>query len=155
MNYKRWFVGALVLWVVTIAAAGYLFVKGWTVQEVPDLRTAVVLTKAEREQILVEMRQLLKSVHGVLQGVSSQNLSSAGSAARAAGMGMAADVNPVLMAKLPLTFKAMGMSVHRDFDGLADGIQSGERGEQTLKRLSDLTSRCIACHDLYRFSTSP
>ena len=155
MNYKWWFVGALALWIVTLAAAGYLFVKGWTVQEGPDSRTAVVLTKAEREQVLVEMRQLLKSVHGVLQGVSSQDLNSAGSAARAAGMKMAADVNPMLMAKLPLTFKAMGMSVHRDFDGLADGIQSGERAEQALKRLSDLTNRCVACHELYRFSTAP
>lgn len=155
MNYKWWFVGALVLWVATIAAAGYLFVKGWTVHEVPDLRTAVVLTKTERNQILTEMRQLLKSVHGVLNGVANQDLNHAGQAARAAGMAMAADVNPLLMAKLPLTFKAMGMSVHRDFDGLADGIQSGERGEQVLKRLSNLTDRCAACHEIYRFSLSP
>jgi hypothetical protein len=67
---------------------------------------------------------------------------------------MSVDVNPIIMAKLPLTFKSIGMSVHRDFDALADGIQSGERGEQILKRLSDLTSTCTACHDLYRFSTS-
>lgn len=155
MNYKWWFVGMLALWVATIAAVGYLFVKGWTVQEVSDSRTAVVLTKAEQNQILAEMRQLLKAVHGVLDGVVAQDLTRAGQAARAAGMAMAADVNPLLMAKLPLTFKAMGMSIHRDFDGLADGIQSGERGEQALKRLSDLTGRCAACHDLYRFSTAP
>ncbi len=154
MNYKRWFIGVAVLWVVTIAAAGYFFVKGRTVPA-PDGRTAVVLSEAERNQILTEMRQLLQSVHGVLQGVSSQDLSGAGRAARAAGMAMTADVNPALMAKLPLAFKAMGMSVHRDFDGLADGIHAGERGEQVLKRLSDLTSRCATCHDLYRFSTAP
>jgi hypothetical protein len=154
MNYKRWFIGGVVLWVVTIAAAGYFFVKGQTVPA-PDGRTTVMLSEAERNQILTEMRHLLKSVHGVLQGVSSQDLSGAGRAARAAGMAMAADVNPALMAKLPLVFKAMGMSVHRDFDALADGIQSGERDEQILKRLTDLTSRCAACHDLYRFSTTP
>ena len=68
---------------------------------------------------------------------------------------MAADVNPALIAKLPLPFKAMGMSVHRDFDGLADGIQSGERSEQVLRRLTELTSRCTACHELYRFPPSP
>jgi hypothetical protein len=155
MRFKAWFVGMLVLWVATIAAVGYLFVKGWTVQEVSDSRTAVVLTKAEQNQILAEMRQLLKAVHGVLDGVVAQDLNRAGQAARGAGMAMAADVNPLLMAKLPLTFKAMGMSIHRDFDGLADGIQSGERGEQALKRLSDLTGRCAACHELYRFSLSP
>ena len=154
MSYKRWFIGVAVLWIGTIAAVGYFFVKGRTVPA-PDGRTAVVLSEAERDQILTEMRQLLKSVHGVLQGVSTQDLSEAGKAARAAGMAMASDVNPALMAKLPLTFKTMGMSVHRDFDGLADGIQAGERGEQALKRLADLTSRCTVCHDLYRFSTKP
>ena len=142
------------MWVVMIAAAGYFFVKGRTAPA-PDGRTAVVLTEAERDQILAEMRQLLKAVHGVLQGVVSQDLNGAGKAAKTAGMGMAADVNPALMVKLPLSFKAMGMSVHRDFDGLADAIQSGERGEQALKRLSDITSRCTACHDLYRFTITP
>ena len=142
------------LWLVTVGTAGYFFVKGRTVPS-PDVRTAVALSEAERDQILGEMRQLLKSVHGVLQGVTNQDLNGAGKAARAAGMGMAADVNPALLGKLPLAFKAMGMSVHRDFDGLADGIQSGERGEQVLKRLADLTSRCTACHDLYRFSIAP
>jgi hypothetical protein len=152
---KWWFAGTLALWVVTIAAAGYFFVKGWTVQQGPDSQTTVVLTEAEQNQILAEMRQLLKSVHEVLQGVSTQDLSAASKAARTAGMAMADDMNPVLIAKLPMTFKAMGMSVHRDFDSLADGIQSGDRGEQVLKRLSDLTGRCAACHELYRFSTAP
>ena len=41
---------------------------------------------------------------------------------RAVGMGMAADVEPAIMMKLPLPFKQMGMSVHRDFDAIADGI---------------------------------
>ncbi len=154
MNYKQWFWGAAALWAITVGTAGYFFVMGRTVPA-PDGRTAVVLSGAERDQVLGEMRQLLKSVHGVLQGVSAQDLAAAGRAARAAGMGMAADVNPALLAKLPLTFKAMGMSVHRDFDGLADGLQSGERGEQSLKRLSELTSRCTACHDLYRFAAAP
>jgi hypothetical protein len=154
MNYKRWFIGSLILWLFVIGMAVFFFVKGWTVPSL-DSRTTVALSEVERDQILTEMRQLLKSVHGVLQGVSTQDLSGAGKSARAAGMAMAADVNPLLMAKLPLTFKGMGMSVHRDFDGLADGIQSGERSEQVLKRLTELTSRCTACHELYRFSTTP
>jgi hypothetical protein len=154
MNYKWWFIGSLILWLFVIGMAVFFFVKGWTVPSL-DSRTTVALSEVERDQILTEMRQLLKSVHGVLQGVSTQDLSGAGKSARAAGMAMAADVNPLLMAKLPLTFKGMGMSVHRDFDGLADGIQSGERSEQVLKRLTELTSRCTACHELYRFSTTP
>jgi cytochrome c556 len=73
-------------------------------------------------------------------------------AARSAGMGMAADVNPALMAKLPLPFKQMGMSIHRDMDALADGIVRTETPQQILQRLSIMTARCTTCHDLYRFS---
>ena len=135
MNYKRWFVGSLILWLFVIGMAGFLFVKGWTVPS-RDSRTAVALSEAERDQILAEMRHLLQSVHGVLQGVSTQDLSGAGKSARAAGMAMAADVNPLLLVKLPLPFKAMGMSVHRDFDGLADGIQFGEPLHRLPRALS-------------------
>jgi hypothetical protein len=153
MTYKVGFLSALALWVVTIATAGYFFVKGHTVAST-DARIAVVLSPVERDQILAEMRQFLKAVHGVLEAIVAEDLNLAERSARTAGMAMSVDVNPIIIAKLPLTFKAMGMSVHRDFDALADGIQSGERGEQVLKRLSDLTSRCTACHEVYRFSTS-
>ena len=73
-------------------------------------------------------------------------------AARSAGMDMAADVNPALMAKLPLSFKQMGMSIHDDMDALADAIANKETSQQILQRLSSMTARCTTCHDVYRFS---
>src|ERR1043165_9622001 len=72
-------------------------------------------------------------------------------AARSAGIEMIADVNPGLMAKLPL--KQMGMSIHQDMDALADAIARKETPQSILKRLSSMTVRCTTCHDLYRFST--
>ena len=65
---------------------------------------------------------------------------------------MAEDVNPALMAKLPLPFKQMGMSIHQDMDALADAIGQKETQQQILQRLSSLTARCTTCHDMYRFS---
>ena len=61
--------------------------------------------------------------------------------------------NPSLMAKLPLPFKQMGMSIHKDMDALADAIVQKETPQQILQRLSSMTVRCTTCHDLYRFST--
>jgi cytochrome c556 len=102
------------------------------------------------------MRMLLKAVHGVVIGLAGQqqeaDRTQIEQAARLAGMGMAADVNPALMAKLPLPFKQMGMSIHRDMDALADGIVRTETPQQILQRLSIMTARCTTCHDLYRFS---
>ena len=142
------------LWVVTIVAGGWFFVRGWTVPGM-DGRTQIVLAPAERDMILGEMRMLLKAVHGVVTGLAGQDQSADRTqmeqAARSAGMGMAADVNPALMAKLPLPFKQMGMSIHRDMDALADAIVQKETPQQILQRLSSMTARCTTCHDMYRF----
>lgn len=148
---------AVVLWVVTVTGAGWFFVKGWTTKGA-DGRTEILLAPGERDLILGEMRQLLKAVHGVVSGVAGQDQPSdrqqMEQAARAAGMGMAADVNPAIMAKLPLPFKQMGMSIHRDMDALADAIVQKETSQQILQRLSSMTARCTTCHDLYRFGVS-
>jgi hypothetical protein len=144
------------LWIVTIAFAGWFFVQGWTMQGT-DGRMAIVLAPTERDLILGEMRMLLKAVHGVVTGIAGPDQGAGRAqieqAARSAGMGMAADVNPALMAKLPLPFKQMGMSIHQDMDALADAIVRKETPQQILQRLSSMTARCTACHDLYRFST--
>jgi hypothetical protein len=44
------------------------------------------------------------------------------------------------------------MSVHRDFDAIADGIEQAETGPQTLQGLSNIMSRCTTCHDMDRLS---
>ena len=143
------------LWIVTIGVAGWFFVQGWTTQGT-DGRMQISLASTERDLILGEMRMLLKAVHGVVTGLAGQDLDAARTqmeqAARSAGMHMAEDVNPTLMARLPLPFKQMGMSIHRDMDALADGIVQKETPQQILQRLSGMTARCTTCHDMYRFS---
>jgi cytochrome c556 len=148
-------VAVTALWVATVAAAAYVFVKGWTAPGT-DGRTEIVLAPAERDQILGEMRGLLKAVHGVVTGLSGSDtdMKAAEQAARDAGTKMAADTSPAIMAKLPLAFKQMGMSIHEDMDQLADAIVQRETAQQVLQRLSSMTARCTTCHDLYRFSAT-
>ena len=145
---------AVALWVVLLVVTGWFFVKGWTTKG-SDGRTEILLAPVERDLILAEMRQLLKAVHAVVTGVAGPDQPAdrqqIEQAARAAGMGMAVDVNPAIMAKLPLPFKQMGMSIHHDMDGLADAIIQKESSQQILQRLSSMTARCTTCHDLYRF----
>jgi cytochrome c556 len=45
------------------------------------------------------------------------------------------------------------MSIHADMDALADAVIQKETSQQILQRLSNMTARCTACHDMYRFST--
>ena len=145
-------VGVGMLWLITVAFIGWFFVKGWTAPST-DGRTEIVLEPSERDLILAEMRELLKAVSGVVLGLGDSLPGQAGMAARAVGMHMAVDVNPVLMGKLPLAFKQLGMSIHQDMDGLADAAAAGETSQQILKRLATITSRCTTCHDMYRFGT--
>ncbi|HEY5626382.1 MAG TPA: hypothetical protein VIR79_00410 [Nitrospira sp.] len=149
-------VAAIGLWVVTLVVAGWFFVQGWTTKG-SDGRMEILLAPSERDQILAEMRQLLKAVDGIVRGLggSQPDHLNMEAAARAAGMTMAADVNPAIMAKLPLPFKQMGMSVHKDMDALADAIVQKETPQQILQRLSSMTARCTTCHDLYRLSSGP
>lgn len=146
---------ALGLWIVTIGVAGWFFVQGWTAQGT-DGRTQIVLAPIERDLILGEMRMLLKAVHGLVTGLAGRDQEAdrkqMEQAARSAGMHMAEDVNPALMAKLPLPFKQMGMSIHQDMDALADAIVQKETQQQILQRLSSMTARCTTCHEMYRFS---
>lgn len=139
------------IWIVTLAAAGWMFVAGWT-KPGTDGRQEIGLAPAERDQILAEMRQLFKAVDGVVRGLGDPqpDLSAMETAARAAGMKMAADTEPAIMAKLPLPFKQMGLSIHKDMDALADAMVQKETPQQILQRLSSMTARCATCHDLYR-----
>jgi hypothetical protein len=141
------------MWIAGAGVVGWFFVKGLTAPST-DGRTAVLLSPAEREFILIEMRQLLQAVHGVVTGVSqsdqTEGYAQAAMAAGSAGMEMAADDNPALMLKLPLPMKQLGMSVHRDFDKLAEAIRAGATPQDILQRLSEITSRCVACHEMYQ-----
>lgn len=150
---SRWCTSVFVLWILTITVLGWFFIKGSTTTG-SDGRTEILLAGAERDQILGEMRQLLKAVDGIVRGLGAAepDRKLIQEAARAAGMSMAADVEPAFMAKLPLPFKQMGMSIHSDMDALADAITRNETSQQILQRLSSMTARCTACHDMYRFS---
>lgn len=155
MNWRVLGVGTAVLWIITVGVVAALFVQGHT-RPATDGRTEILLAPAERDLVLAEMRDLLKAVHGVVTvlGSPSPNLKEAEGAARGAGMAMAAEVNPAIMLKLPLAFKQLGMSIHKDMDHLADGIAKGETPQQMLNRLSSMTARCTTCHDMYRFGTT-
>lgn len=143
---------AIILWLIGVAALGWMFVHGST-EMGTGRRTAIVLDAKERALILSEMRQLLAAVHGILAGLSHRDRAEgtqlAVQAARSGGMAQAADVAPSLMLKLPLPFKQMGMSVHRDLDRLADELAAGAGPETVISQLAAITSRCVACHDAY------
>lgn len=143
----------LLLWLTTIAVFAWFFVRGNTTAGT-DGRTAIVLAPAERGLILSEMRALLSGVHDILDGISRNDRQQVASAARAVGMAAAADVNPALMTRLPLPFKQLGMSVHRDMDELATAAENGKPAIELQRMLTNTLAKCVSCHSAWQLKAA-
>lgn len=140
---------AIVLWTLTVGAFAFYFVQGVTSHSSDD-RRAIHLDPQEKDMVLGEMRTILSAVNGILTGLSKADPTAVSQAAKSAGMTMAVDGSPVLIAKLPMEFKAIGLSLHGDFDKLSADVDAGLPSDQVITRLSEITNKCVSCHHDYR-----
>jgi len=115
-----------------------------------DARQRVALVPSLRDGVLTEMRAMLGSVSGVVQGLGVDDLAAAEQAARASGMAAAVDVDPRLRQALPPEFLQLGMQTHRSFDALADRIRAGAPRGEILQALAGLMANCVRCHATWR-----
>lgn len=143
---------SLVLWGLTVGLFAFFFVRG-TTSVSTDQRRSVNLSPLERDLVLGEMRTMLKAINGMLGALSDGDMKKAAEAATSAGMAMAVDASPILMAKLPLEFKELGMGTHKAFDDLSSEIQKGATLPQVLVKMHQITNRCIACHETNRLGS--
>lgn len=117
-----------------------------------DERQVVVISEAERNFVLTEMRAFLESVQGVVDGVAEGNMKDVAAAAKKSGTGVMQHAPRALMKKLPQGFRMLGMDSHKKFDAIAiEANQLGDKG-QVLKQLGALLGNCTACHASYRFT---
>ncbi len=140
----------IVVLLAIIAFGGYTFIiQGSTTTSV-DGRITILMTDAEKDLILEEMRGFLGSTQQIIAAVSTDELEKASSAAKKAGRAAQAEVPGALMGKLPIAFKKLGFDTHTKFDQLALDAESLEDGKYTLEQLSTLMQNCVACHAAYR-----
>lgn len=147
--WKKIALVSFTLWILTLIAAGYFFVKG-TGDVGEDGRMAVQLKSDEKNLVLSEMRQLLAGTQTILEAITNNDMKVVEITATSLGMDAAVDVNPILMGKLPLDFKSTGMSVHQRFDKIALNVKSGMKKEEVLKEVSDILLTCVGCHQAYK-----
>jgi hypothetical protein len=153
MNTRLLSITAIVLWVVTAGVAAWFFVAGRTMPA-SDGRQAIVLSADEKNLVLAEMRTMLSSVQGVVDGIASKDMKRIAQAARQSGSAAAAQVPASLMAKLPLGFKQLGHGAHQGFDEIVVGAESGEPVDLLLVRLGERLNNCVACHATYRLEVA-
>jgi hypothetical protein len=143
-------IGALV---AVIAVMTYKLLLAGKTEAAPDGRVAIVLEPPERDLLLQEMRLFLEGLQAMAAGLEKDDLGAVATAARALGSKMTGDVPPALMTKLPIEFKALGLSVHRDFDQIALDAEGLGVPKHTLGQVSAVMQKCVACHKTYQLRT--
>jgi len=135
---------------IVVAALGYKFTVG-NVQPSDDGRQAVMLSKDERNALLLEMRVWLQSSQGILAAASEKDFDAVIKSAKASGMEAEADTPGSLFRKLPVEMKALGFDTRSKFDNIAVEAEKSKDSSLVVKQLSMAMNNCIACHEMYRF----
>jgi hypothetical protein len=103
----------------------------------PDGRAVLELDPDERAMIQEEMRLFLSGVLQMTAVRGKPDMPAVADAARNLGQKMVHEVPPTLRAKLPLEFRQLGFSVHRDFDQITHFAESLKEVSYSLNQLSD------------------
>lgn len=150
---SRMYLAIIGVLVAVIATMTYKLLLAGKTEAAPDGRVAVVLEPPERDLLLREMRLFLEGLQAMAAGLEKDDLAAVATAARALGSTMTGDVPPALMTKLPLEFKTLGLSVHRDFDQIALDAERLGLAKHTLGQVSVVMQKCVACHRTYQLRT--
>ena len=147
-----WAVAAALSLILMVLSSS--FVAGSSTVASLDGRAAIVVTPAERDLVLEEMRALLEAVQTIIVANNAGDLNSVAVAGRKVGR---ANMNPraaEFSAKLPMAFRKLGMDTHMRFDELALDAEQLESTEHVFQQLGELTGNCVACHRTYRLETN-
>lgn len=142
--------GLAVFFLITSLVLAYTFLIQGKTRPSEDGRTAILLTPAERNLVLTEMRSFLAAAQGVVEGGTKSDSAAIARAARGVGATAQQGVPASLMGKLPLAFKSLGLDTHRQFDQLALNAEQMGDPQQAQLDLARVMSNCVACHAAYR-----
>jgi hypothetical protein len=114
-----------------------------------DPRYNLGLQGADKVQFLAEMRQMLASIQGVLEGIAEEDREKIKAAARYSGNRMARATPDSVRSRLPQGFREIGGPTHLMFEELVIRADTDEM-EDLVEFASDLMKQCLACHARYR-----
>ena len=115
----------------------------------PDERIDLGLTSGERTLFLAEMRNMLASIQGILQGIGDVDRERIAAAARQSGNRMARATPDAVRAKLPQAFRDLGGPTHMLFEELAVRAETDDM-DSLARDAAQLMNQCLACHAAFR-----
>jgi cytochrome c556 len=114
-----------------------------------DNRIDLGLTADERTEFLAEMRTMLASIQGILQGIGENDRERIAEAARQSGNRMARATPETVRAKLPQSFRDLGGPTHMLFEELAVRAETDDM-DTLAGAAAVIMNQCLACHALFR-----
>ncbi len=141
--------------IAALAYGAYKFIIQGSVEQTDDGRTAVILTAAEKDFVLSEMRGFLETVQGIVSAIAEEDMASVAEIATAAGSADAGNAPAPLVGKLPLEFKDLGMATHALFDDIATRANESADAKTVTQALGELMQNCTGCHAGYRLDIEP
>lgn len=135
---------------IIVAVFGYKFTGG-EVQPSDDGRQAVMLSKDERNALLLEMRTWLLNSQKIRAAASEKDFAGVVAAARESGMAAEADTPGSLFRKIQIEMKRLGFDARGKFDEIVADADQYKNSDRVVSKLSAAMNNCIACHAMYRF----
>jgi cytochrome c556 len=114
-----------------------------------DNRIDLGLTAGERTEFLAEMRVMLASIQGILQGIGENDRERIAEAARQSGNRMARATPETMRAKLPQAFRDLGGPTHMLFEELAVRAETDDI-DSLASAAAVIMNQCLACHAMFR-----
>jgi Cytochrome C' len=114
-----------------------------------DHRVSLRLAPTEQVEFLAEMRVMLASVQGIVQGIAASDRDAIARFARISGNRMARATPAAVRAKMPRAFGELGAPTHLMFEELAIRAETDDM-DQLTRHLGQTMKQCIACHAAYR-----
>jgi len=133
-----------------IAGIGIKIIVLGNTEKGDDGRTAVILTPAERQAVLGEMRMLLEASQTIVEALAENDMTAVERTARPLGASAIATVDFALRTKLPLDFKKLGFATHYAMDDIADMASEKKPAREIQLKLAETMNNCIACHAMYQ-----
>ncbi|MBK1724917.1 hypothetical protein [Thiocystis violacea] len=134
---------------LTAVILGFSCVAHAEGDEARDPRISLALSTQEKAQFLAEMRRMLVSIQGIVQGVGAEDRGLIIDSARASGNRMARATPDAVRNKLPREFKEIGAPTHMLFEELVVRAETDDM--QTLMTFTGtLMDQCVKCHALFK-----
>ena len=139
-------------YLVTFVLSSLLFAAGAPAEQRPgkyDKRIGLVMSDADKAEFLIEMRQMLDSIQGIMTGIGSEDRELIFKSAKYSGNRMARATPDSVRKMLPQSFKEIGGPTHMMFEELAIRSETDDM-DMLAEFTGKLMKQCLACHAMFK-----